>query len=65
MVAPMYAQPWVEEIHAECLRLRTQLPKSALREAVNYTLKYVKICGRSCGAVLITPKWEEAGLAWR
>jgi len=34
-----HALPWVEEIHSECLRLRTQLlPKSALGEAVNYTL---------------------------
>jgi transposase len=34
-----HAQPWIEEIHAECLRLRMQLlPKSALGEAVNYTL---------------------------
>ena len=34
-----HAQPWVEEIHAECLKLRSQLlPKSALGEAVNYTL---------------------------
>jgi transposase len=31
--------PWVEEIHAECVKLRSQLlPKSALGEAVNYTL---------------------------
>jgi len=34
-----HAQPWVEEIHSECLKLRTQaLPKSALGEAANYTL---------------------------
>jgi transposase len=34
-----HAQPWVEEIHAECLRLRAHLlPKSALGEAVSYTL---------------------------
>ena len=34
-----HARTWVEEIHAECLRLRSQvLPKSALGEAVNYTL---------------------------
>ncbi len=34
-----HAQPWVEEIHSECLKLRSQLlPKSALGEAVNYTL---------------------------
>jgi len=34
-----HAQTWVEEIHAECGRLRAQmLPKSALGEAVNYTL---------------------------
>jgi transposase len=34
-----HAQSWVEEIHAECLRLRAQLlPKSALGEAANYTL---------------------------
>jgi transposase len=34
-----HAQAWVEEIHAECVKLRSQLlPKSALGEAVNYTL---------------------------
>jgi transposase len=34
-----HAQPWVEEINSECLKLRSQrLPKSALGEAVNYTL---------------------------
>jgi transposase len=34
-----HALPWVEEIYAECLRLRAQLlPKSALGEAVHYTL---------------------------
>jgi transposase len=34
-----HAQTWVEEVHAECLKLRSQLlPKSALGEAVNYTL---------------------------
>jgi transposase len=34
-----HAQTWVEEIHSECRKLRTQLlPKSALGEAVNYTL---------------------------
>jgi len=34
-----YAQTWVDEIHAECLKLRHQaLPKSAVGEAVNYTL---------------------------
>lgn len=34
-----HARTWVEEIHAECLRLRSQvLPKSALGEAANYTL---------------------------
>jgi transposase len=34
-----HAQAWVDEIHAECLRLRNEvLPKSALGEAVNYTL---------------------------
>jgi len=34
-----HAQEWVEEIHAECRKLRSQvLPKSALGEAVNYTL---------------------------
>ena len=34
-----HAQVWVEEIHAECGKLRAQrLPKSALGEAVNYTL---------------------------
>src|SRR5271168_2443731 len=34
-----HAQPWVEEIYSECVKLRSQLlPKSALGEAVNYTL---------------------------
>jgi len=34
-----YAHAWVEEIHFECQKLRAQLlPKSALGEAVNYTL---------------------------
>jgi hypothetical protein len=34
-----YAQTWVDEIHSECRTLRAQLlPKSALGEAVNYTL---------------------------
>ena len=34
-----HAQPWVEEIHSECRILRTHvLPKSALGQAVNYTL---------------------------
>jgi transposase len=34
-----HAQAWVNDIHAECLRLRNEvLPKSALGEAVNYTL---------------------------
>jgi hypothetical protein len=34
-----HSQPWVEEIHSECLKLRSQLlPKSALGEAVNYAL---------------------------
>jgi transposase len=34
-----HAQPWVDEIHSECVKLRSQLlPKSALGEAVNYTL---------------------------
>jgi transposase len=34
-----YAQSWVEEVHSECRKLRAQLlPKSALGEAVNYTL---------------------------
>jgi transposase len=34
-----HAQVWVEEIHAECGKLLAQrLPKSALGEAVNYTL---------------------------
>ncbi len=33
------ARPWVEEIHSECVKLRSQLlPKSALGEAVSYTL---------------------------
>jgi transposase len=34
-----HAQTWVDEIHSECQTLRAQvLPKSALGEAVNYTL---------------------------
>jgi len=34
-----HARPWVEEIYSECVKLRSQLlPKSALGEAVNYTL---------------------------
>jgi len=34
-----HAQPWVDEIHSECVRLRAQLlPKSALGEAASYTL---------------------------
>ena len=34
-----HARPWVEEIHSECVKLRSQLlPKSALGEAVSYTL---------------------------
>jgi transposase len=34
-----HAHPWVDEIHSECGKLRAQLlPKSALGEAVNYTL---------------------------
>ncbi len=34
-----HSMTWVEEIHAECLKLRqTVLPKSALGQAVNYTL---------------------------
>ena len=34
-----HAQPWVDEIYSECWKLRAQLlPKSALGEAVNYTL---------------------------
>jgi transposase len=34
-----HAQAWVEEIHSECVKLRSQLlPKSALGEAVSYTL---------------------------
>jgi hypothetical protein len=34
-----HARPQVDEIHAECLKLRSQaLPKSALGEAVSYTL---------------------------
>jgi transposase len=34
-----HAQAWVDEIHSECGKLRPQLlPKSALGEAVNYTL---------------------------
>jgi transposase len=34
-----HAQPWVDEIHSECTKLRAQLlPKSTLGEAVSYTL---------------------------
>ena len=34
-----HAQPWVEEIRSECLKLRSQaLPKSTLGEAARYTL---------------------------
>ena len=34
-----HAQPWVDEIHSECTKLRARLlPKSALGEAVTYTL---------------------------
>jgi transposase len=34
-----HALPWVEEIHRECVELRrTELPKSALGQAVNYCL---------------------------
>ncbi|HEX7895432.1 MAG TPA: IS66 family transposase [Terriglobales bacterium] len=34
-----HARPWVDEIHSECLKLGSQLlPKSALGEAVSYTL---------------------------
>ena len=34
-----HAEPWIEEIQAECLKLRSSLlPKSTLGEAVNYTL---------------------------
>ena len=34
-----HAQAWVDEIYSECTKLRAQLlPKSALGEAVNYTL---------------------------
>ncbi len=34
-----HARPWVDEIHSECVKLRSQLlPKSALGEAVSYTL---------------------------
>ncbi len=34
-----YARPWVDEIHSECVKLRSRLlPKSALGEAVSYTL---------------------------
>ena len=40
-----YARPWVDEIYSECVKLRSQLlPKSALGEAVNYTLNmWVKL----------------------
>lgn len=34
-----HAQPWVKEIHSECLKLRNEvLPKSSTGEAVSYTL---------------------------
>jgi transposase len=34
-----HARPWVDEIHSECVKLRSQLlPKSALGEAVSYTI---------------------------
>jgi transposase len=34
-----HAQPWAEEIHTECVKLRARaLPRSALGQAVNYTL---------------------------
>jgi transposase len=34
-----HAEVWVDEIHAECRKLRAHLlPKSALGEAINYTL---------------------------
>jgi transposase len=34
-----HARPWVDEIHSECVKLRSRLlPKSALGEAVSYTL---------------------------
>jgi transposase len=34
-----HARPWVDEIYSECVKLRSQLlPKSALGEAVSYTL---------------------------
>ena len=34
-----HSQTWVDEIHAECLKLRSAvLPKSTVGEAVNYTL---------------------------
>ena len=40
-----HARPWVDEIHSECVKLRSQLlPKSALCEGVNYTLNmWVKL----------------------
>jgi transposase len=40
-----HAEPWVDEIRAECLKLRSALlPKSTLGEAVNYTLNmWVKL----------------------
>lgn len=40
-----HAQLWVDEIHSECTKLRTQLlPKSALGQAVSYTLnKWAKL----------------------
>ena len=40
-----HAQVWVDEIHAECRKLRSALlPKSTLGEAVNYTLNmWVKL----------------------
>jgi transposase len=34
-----HARPWVDEIYSECVKLRSQLlPKSAVGEAVSYTL---------------------------
>jgi transposase len=34
-----HARPWVDEIHSECVKLRSRLlPKSALGEAASYTL---------------------------
>ncbi len=56
-----HAEPWVEEIHAECLKLRADLlPKSTLGQAVNYTLNlWAKL--RRCfdhAEVELSNKWR-------